>query len=357
MRVLLYGLGDLGEKTAYALAHTLSRGDQLTVADRTAKTADSVGHMAAMVAAGRVDGPRVTAEVFSLDDEGAARDAFRRRRPEIVLFSATRFSWWRVAALPDSVQTAARRAGFAFWLPVHADLSLRMARLLRALDPPPWLLLAPYPDAVAGLVRASGYGRVAGYGNVDELAVMAAWRHNAEVRLVAHHSVEGRLFAGEPLPPYRLWIQDGVGWTPAALDRPFPWPPGTRSHVWTAASAVRLVELLAGRRGVVHVAGAEGEVGGYPCRLEGDHLAFDLPAGVTAAEAVAVNREAQRADGIERIDPDGTVWFTEACREGLWAAFGLNWEHLRLDEVRAAADALTARAAEAARSGEEDETR
>jgi hypothetical protein len=357
MRVLLYGLGDLGEKIAYALAHALGREDHLTVADRTAGTAESVGHMAAMVAAGRVDGPTLAVEAFSLDDETAALGALRRRRPDVVLFSATRYTWWRVAALPRSVREPASRAGFALWLPAHADLSIRMARLLKALESPPWLLLAPYPDAVAALVKSAGYGRVAGFGNVDELAVMTAWSLQAEVRVVAHHSVEERLFSGDPLPPYRLWTKDAEAWEPARLNRPFPWPDGTRSHVWTAASAVRVVDLMAGRRGVVHVAGPEGRVGGYPCRWDGGHLPLDLPPGVTEAEAVAVNVEAQRADGLDRIDPHGTVWFTDACRDGLRAAFGLDWDHLGLDDMAAAADALSARAAEAAHAGKEDETR
>jgi hypothetical protein len=40
---------------------------------------------------------------------------------------------------------------------------------------------------------------------------------------------------------------------------------------------------------------------------------LDLPAGVSLAECQALCDRAARGDGIERVDPDGTVHFTEAA--------------------------------------------
>ena len=54
--------------------------------------------------------------------------------------------------------------------------------------------------------------------------------------------------------------------------------------------------------------------GGYPVRIADGHVSLDLPPGLSQAEAVAYNERAGRGDGVERIDDDGTVYFTDACK-------------------------------------------
>ncbi|MGW1376193.1 hypothetical protein ACWD6P_18250 [Streptomyces sp. NPDC002446] len=57
--------------------------------------------------------------------------------------------------------------------------------------------------------------------------------------------------------------------------------------------------------------------GGYPVRITDRSVSLDLPSGLTQDEAVAYNERMGRADGVERIDTDGTVHFTEATHEAL----------------------------------------
>ena len=57
--------------------------------------------------------------------------------------------------------------------------------------------------------------------------------------------------------------------------------------------------------------------GGYPVRIAGGRVELDLPPGVSEEDAIAYNAYAGRGDGIERIDEDGTVHFTEACRRAV----------------------------------------
>ncbi len=56
-----------------------------------------------------------------------------------------------------------------------------------------------------------------------------------------------------------------------------------------------------------HVPGPEGLVGGYPVRLSKDGVKVFLPEGVTREKAIQINEEAQKWDGIEKIEEDGTV--------------------------------------------------
>ena len=49
-------------------------------------------------------------------------------------------------------------------------------------------------------------------------------------------------------------------------------------------------------------------------RIADGIVSLDLPPGVDEAEAVAYNERVGRGDGIERIDADGTVHFTDECQ-------------------------------------------
>ena len=345
MRVVLYGVGDLGERAAYLLAAVLQTSDTLVVAGRHADTVHQVAAMAAMVALSRGDGPRVQEAVFALEPDEARR-ALVHHAPDALIFCATRFSWWRAALLPSSTRDALANAGFGVWLATQADLPLRLTPVLASLAKKPWLVLGPYPDVVAPLVKSRGWDRVLGFGNVDELAMLTQRAHPGRaVKLVAHHSVEAHLFGDGRLPPYRLFVDGGGGhWEPAELARPFDWPSGTRSHVFTAASLVRTLRALFGSQpSPIHVPGPRGLPGGYPCVAGGGKLELALPPGVTLAETLTVNREGQRADGIACIDDDGTVWLTADAQTGLQRAFGLSWDRLAPGSMTALADELAAR--------------
>ena len=56
--------------------------------------------------------------------------------------------------------------------------------------------------------------------------------------------------------------------------------------------------------------GPAGLPGGYPARVENGRISLSLPEGLEVDDAVALNDAAARWDGIERIEPDGTVMYT-----------------------------------------------
>ena len=336
-RILLYGLGDLGEKSAYLLAALLDAQHELFIASRHETLVDEVASMARMVARARPSAPRIDKAVFEIEPDALHR-ALTTMRPDVFVFTATLYSWWRVEGLADPVRAPLHEAGFAVWLPCQAALPLELVPVLRSLDHPPWLMLAPYPDAVAPIVARQGFPRVLGFGNVDEIVMGLEQARGAaipsdDIRLVAHHSIEAALFAGRPLPPHRL----SVGSTPMqGITRPFAWPSGTRSHQYTGASLVRTLSCLIGPRPApIHIPGPRGLVGGYPCRAGAGEIELNLPLGLSEEEAVAVNEAAARADGIAQMDADGTVHLTEDARAALRAALDLDvatWDPARIGE-------------------------
>jgi len=321
--ILLYGPGDLGERIIYQLLPHLHRGDRLTIGGRRWEAMQDIVHMARMQSIALGAGIEVEALPLSLDEREAWWAWFDAQVLDVAIFTATHLTWWKLPRVASEHESLLQQAGFGLWLPFQATLLLQFASLMQHMSHPPWLVIGPYPDVTAPLVKRQGLSRIVGFGNVDELAMATG----DEVRLVAHHSVEAALFAERPLPSYRLWRRGSSlePWASSELIRPFEWPSGTRSHVWTAASAVRTVRALLSEIPVLlHVPGPMGLPGGYPVYLSSEGVEVTLPEGVAMDEAIRVNREAAQDDGIASIDADGRVRLTPFCQEAVRAIFGID---------------------------------
>jgi hypothetical protein len=169
------------------------------------------------------------------------------------------------------------------------------------------------------------------------------------VRLVLHHAAEPWAFpafasymgAGVEEPPWAGEVLVGGERLPeervrSLFHEPYPLPAGRELHSFTASLTARLVRALLSEQPVrVHAPAPAGRPGGYPLLVSRERIELDLPAGLDEAAAIAVNERAAHWDGIERIEADGTVVFTEATGLGRVAP----------DEVEEAAAELEARRA------------
>jgi hypothetical protein len=110
--------------------------------------------------------------------------------------------------------------------------------------------------------------------------------------------------------------------------------PVTSNASVTAASAVEISRSILHNTGEIrHGSGVMGMPGGTPVRFYREKVEVVLPEGVTIEDAVNVNSLGLKLDGLESVDPDGTVHFTE--KECYWMekGLGLNWKTMRLDEA------------------------
>ena len=85
--------------------------------------------------------------------------------------------------------------------------------------------------------------------------------------------------------------------------------------------------------GEVHtcVAGAAGLPGAYPCRLSEKGAEVVLP-GISLEEAIRINEEGGRIDGIEKIKDDGTVVYCEQNVKYMREVVGYECEELKPSE-------------------------
>ena len=132
------------------------------------------------------------------------------------------------------------------------------------------------------------------------------------------------------------------------LSEMFTTLPATLSHEYTqvvsAASAAAVFDaLVTGASTLVHAPGPNGLPGAYPVRACDHGLEVVLPHGLTLDEAIGINQQGQRLDGIERIESDGTVYFTEKNMAMLKETLGYDCQRMPLEEVEQWAKELRAK--------------
>ncbi len=122
------------------------------------------------------------------------------------------------------------------------------------------------------------------------------------------------------------------------------WFSGRHSHPVTASSTVKNIYHLLFDTGELSFApGPNGETGGYPVRMSARGVEIVLPTGVTMEEARIINENAQKNDGVERIEPDGTVVFTDRAYSVMKEMVGYDCKTLKLEECEERYKELLAR--------------
>jgi hypothetical protein len=321
--VAVVGLGDLGSRVLDTLARS-PRIERLIGATRDAEKGAARVSQCRLVAA-LEGGPRhVEFRAIGEIAEAAAIDA------DVVVCGATRHTWWKPS--PPGVP-------YGTWLP----LQLTVIRDLMRARPRGRVVCLPYPDGVGPALAPLGLAPDIGAGNVTETAPKLALLSGRAVRLVMHHACQRYAFpdfaflgdgADDEEPPWAARI-DGLSdqRVRELFHAPWPLPTGTVSHDLTAASVRQIVEgLLSDSPTAAHAPAPHGLTGGYPVTLSRAAIEVDWP---DVAEAVAINERAARWDGLERVEPDGTLVFTREL-------FGVGTTRVAPHELDDVADALEA---------------
>lgn len=298
-------------------------------------------------------------------------DRLVRLNPDVIFNATTLHSWWVITKLPAEAYKRLDMARGGVWTPMHQVLTRRLMKAVRLADSRATVVNASYPDVVNASLAAEGLAPAVGIGNIANavpgLRLAAAHmlkRSPAaiDVRFFAHHYLSYRMPSTGCTDgaPYHLTIYaDGkeVPQSELAHDRLFSLVAGRFRRIKglagqsvTASSATAMLHAVAAGAGqVVHGPGPLGLVGGYPVRLTKSGPLIDLPCGLTLEEAIEINRQCQRYDGIDSVDDDGTVRITEASSEIMREAMGYECRMFRPDECEDRAAELASRFAQYAR--------
>ncbi|MGV8920133.1 MAG: hypothetical protein ACOH2R_20405 [Pseudomonas sp.] len=295
---------------------------------------------------------------LDLDDIDRTAETLALIKPDMVINCASLQSWRIITELPKANYEALDQAQLGPWLPMHLapayNLMLALVKSgLRRKSVP--VINAAFPDAVNAILDKVGLAPDIGVGNVANLIpatrmaiamLGSASPDQVQVKLIAQHYFS-HYVPRAGLPPeanYKLWYRvNGVDCTGKISDAEifhqarsqFRRLGGVEGQFLTAASAVSVISNIFSIDEVeVHAPGPHGLPGGYPVRLGAGQVLLSLPDGVSRAEAIVINQQGQRQDGIESIEANGGVRFALKQMSIMTEQLGFEMPYMLLQDVQ-----------------------
>jgi hypothetical protein len=296
-------------------------------------------------------------DVWNIDQTAQTISSFK---PDVIFSSVTLLPSASISHLPPPLFERLAHAKGGPWLPTTLALVYRLMQAVRETGLKIPVLNGGTPDNSHEALSKVGLAPTSGIGNIG-LTVPPLKKAIAdqlyrpleqiEVLFFAHTYVVQSLRTGTTGGgPFHLTAFVGGVDTTAQLDLPalFRTLPATLEHEYTqlltAASAATVVEVVTTTPAVVvHAPGPNGLPGGYPIQRGSQGIEVVLPDGLALEEAIRINQGGQKLEGIERIDEDGTVYFTERNMAILKEVLGYECRRMPLSEVEQWARELRAR--------------
>ena len=327
-KVVLFGGGDAGLKIADGL---LRQGGvrQLIIADLNTQRASADIAMLNSCHPALVS----FAEIDALDPVALER-LLRRSKPDLIVQAASLISPWTIIGRDHPTARMLGAAGIAIQLPMQLPIIATLMRVVHELG---WTIPVAnlsMPDIIHPILKSQGLAPTIGLGNVSILhqRCLAAWKQREQcaaqpgkplLRLFGHHcQVYDVMQARAPQDEgYRVKVYNGDGnqRDDELAYQGQPVPPGRVYNVVTAASVLPVLAALLPAAAALRfsVPAPFGLPGGYPVKIENQQLSLDLPDDIDLAQAIEYNNYLGQRDGVESIDADGVVYFTDAAAQSV----------------------------------------
>jgi hypothetical protein len=346
------GAGNVGI-SAVSFLSRMPGVDKIIVADINPDAAER--EMNGIVVSSSVNGfyPKVDFRKIDLTDkEGTAR-LLNETQPQVVLNTATMLAQYvpiikRLIA-EKKYPVISRLAGHTIAKDLY--LTMKLMEAVKISGTGAKVVNVSFPDHTNHILGKIGLAPTVGAGTIDLTAngvrVATARRlripvHNVSVTMIVHHSIR-TIFAAENIKKVPCYVKIRVGEedvTNKFKREEILWEGvqnggGKADANMLAASsgAQNAWAVLNNTREIRHAPGVRGLSGGYPVRLGADEVEIILPPEISMKEAIKINEDGMKYDGVERIEDDGTVVFTKETVKLMNDLLGLKWEKMRITEV------------------------
>nr|BBH91796.1 hypothetical protein KTC_65470 [Thermosporothrix sp. COM3] len=360
MKLLLLGFGNFGTQFFDVLLlssrywfpsfHVMVAGRRLEYIQQRTQLAICAAHQLGL-------SPEVSYAMLDLWNEEQIATLLWSFQPDVIFTTATMLPSSAITRLPSPLAERLKTAGAGPWLPWSLVLQYKLMRAVQQTGLHPLVLIGASPDNAPAVLAKGGLTPTTGVGNAGNLVpalrrAAAAQLHlsaeQLEIYFVGHNHVVHRLRTlGTPGDaPYHLSVRvDAQDVTPrlnqAALFQQIPSMVREYTQILSASSAVAVLENLWKKQGhLFHAPGANGLPGAYPLRATANGVEVVLPPGLSLQEAIRLNVEGQKRDGIERIEQDGTIWFSADRMQPLTEVLGYQCRRLPLTELEGRAQEL-----------------
>lgn len=360
MKILFVGFGNLGSQVFDLFVMRARKDDQFLVGGRKLdyiRERTRWATSAALQLGVPIQADAIYLDVWNIDQTAQIISTFR---PDVIFSSVTTLPSAIISQLPAPQFERLARAQGGPWLPTTLVLVYKLMQAVQQTGLKPIVLNGGTPDNSHEILGKIGLAPTSGIGNIA-LTIPSLKRAIAdqlhkpieqiEILFFAHTYVVQNLRKGTAggAPFHFTALANGEDVT-AQLDLPaiISTLPLTLEHEYTqlltAASTAAVFDALTKRTSAtVYAPGPIGLPGGYPIRAQADTIEVVLPPKLTLDEAIRINQRGQWFDGIDKVDDDGTVHFTEHNMAILKETLGYNCLHMPLSDVEDRARELHAK--------------
>ncbi|MFC1981370.1 hypothetical protein ACFLVN_03905, partial [Chloroflexota bacterium] len=290
-----------------------------------------------------------------INDIDATAKLLEKVKPDAILLAVAIQSVFAVRKIPfaQDIRDKLHLAGFGAWLPFHLLLPAKFMQALKKSGIQTHVVNSSFPDVVGPVLwKHFGFGPTVGGGNHGRVA-MQIIRHvsiTEEVPIqdvilyfVGSHSLAER--GSKEGIPFFLKILVGDRDITSKYDSDWlvnecpinPRTPLVRQNVdfrgeIGAGYAKNVKAIIRDTNELINTPSPGGLIGGYPARLSLKGAEVVLPEELTLEQAIKINEEAEKFDGIEKIKDDGTVVFTDKTYS-IMRELGYDCRELPIDEL------------------------
>ncbi len=295
--------------------------------------------------------PDLSFENIDLFDINGTAEFLKEHQPKVICNLASLGSWWITRLLPPADYKKVGPVGP--WLPNHLTLAYKLMQAVKKSGIETNVVNGAFPDATNVVLSKLGLEPTCGGGNMD-LGLGRVKRVIARTMKVPFRSVQlygvghhGAYYTARMEGPYYVKVVvDGEDvsdqWPNERITRLYQeagygvvtqYKSALVDQMRTASSFLKHVLAIYYDTKEVHtcVTGVEGLQGGYPTRLGRSGAEVVLP-GISREEAIRINEEGAKIDGIEKIKNDGTVVFCEKNVEYMREVVGYECTELKPNE-------------------------
>ncbi|MBD1383145.1 saccharopine dehydrogenase NADP-binding domain-containing protein [Metabacillus arenae] len=327
-KVLLFGSGEVGSHILEFLVRD-PKCPELVVCDIKAEVGQKRVHNALSGASILRLYPKVSFKKVDLLDVEATARVIEDENPEVIINCAVLQTWHTIRKLPKEVYERLSAASLGAWLPCQLALAYHLMLAVKKSGLNPHVINTALSDLVNPVLAKVGLAPTIGIGNVEliEPAVKVFVSNHLQVPtdlvriyLVAHHQwwVYPRE-AEYKKSPYFIKVMvndrdvtnqfdtDQLLWDAIKL-----YPPGTEFTTVSASSTIKNMYALMNPSGIfTHSPSPKGLPGGYPIILSNKGAELALPEEISLEEAIKINEESAKKDGIDHVKDDGTVVYSD----------------------------------------------
>ena len=361
--VIIFGLGDLGGWVLEFLARCEGVGT-IIATDLREDWGVRKTNTAAIGAAQQGYDKTIKFHKCDVRDIDGTAELLKTINPDLIYSNVTLAGWLAMSKVvakvslssPDVVEKWDKSPGARFPLQVVLVSKLMQAVKKSGITAP--VLNNSFPDLVNPVLWRNGLGPLVGAGNLDlvvgEIKRKISIAENVPMREItigmigAHCLYTQGTRTGVPFFLKILVrgkdITSKVDVDSLISERLTACPASQLSWIGepqVAASAVKnIMAILNDTNEYTHAPGPIGLPGGYPVRLGAKGVEIVLPEETTLEEAIKINLEGLKHEGVEELKDDGTVVITEEAYKVHKEVLGVDWREIRYADMEDASKEL-----------------